>query len=138
MIRPTAIALTFSFLLTSCAGVLDMDSPASTSGSGAVAAPPLIVDGYGNPAPELSQPQYLAWSAETETREWHGAVTQRDCKRLEKALKDKGLDIKLVDMQSTGNPNLPVACIFEGADADPNANRFPDERSQNRDESEYP
>jgi hypothetical protein len=78
------------------------------------------------------------WSPEQETREWHGALTQKDCKRVEKALKDKGLEVDLVDMEATGNPQMPWACIFEGKDADPNAARFPDERSENRDESEYP
>jgi|GEM_PF-6707066 len=140
--RNTAIAL--CFLLTSCAGVLDLDSASPTSG-GARMAPPLIVDGAGNPAPELSQSQALpvtlsamAWSAATETREWHGAVTRSDCDRLEKALKDQGLDIRLVDRKPTGDPNLPVACIFDGKDADPNAARFPDRRYEFADESQYP
>jgi hypothetical protein len=142
--KPTAIALSISFLLTSCAGVLDLDSLSTTSG-GARMAPPLIVDGAGNLAPELSQSQVspvppgaMAWSPAEETREWHGAVSQKDCDRVEKALKDKGLDVDLVDIEATGNPQMPWACIFDGQDADPDAARFPDERSENRDESEYP
>jgi hypothetical protein len=138
------VAATLSMLISSCAGVLDLDSQNPTSRG--VVVPPAMIDGYGNPVvPEASQPQastlpssVVLWSAAEEDREWHGAVSRSDCDRLEKALRDKGLDVQLVDRQPTGDSNLPWACIFDGKDADPNADRFRDERSQGSNDSEYP
>jgi hypothetical protein len=134
------IPLSLSLIgLGGCAGL--MDEPSAGNGGGYIVPPvpmapaPSVVDGYGNPAPELSR---MEWNASEETREWHGAASRADCDRIEKALKDKGLDINLADRQPTGDPNLPWACIFEGKDADPNAARFQDRRYENRDESEYP
>jgi hypothetical protein len=143
-----SLVLPYSLLtLTGCGTVTTGDSIFDQGGRGAPMAPvpPPVIDGYGNPAPEL-QGQYqetptdqvMAWNASDETREWHGAVSRSDCDRIEKALQNKGLDIYLADRQPTGDPNLPWACIFEGNDADPSAPRFQDRRYENRDESQYP
>jgi hypothetical protein len=132
--------VTLSLLLVGLGGCALVDEPSAGNGGGYIVppapiapAPPSVIDGYGNPAPELNQ-----WNASEETREWHGAATERDCDRIEKALKDQGLDINLSEIQSTGDPKLPWACIFEGNDADPDAVRFQDRRYENRDESQYP
>jgi hypothetical protein len=144
MIKYLPMAIALAVGLTGCGGFI---GDSITDQGGAPAAPPLILDGYGNPAPELQQAQqatqetpksYMEWNSAEETREWHAAASRADCDRLEKALKEKGLDIRMVDRKSTGDPNLPWACIFEGNDADPNAVRFQDRRYENRDESEYP
>jgi hypothetical protein len=146
LVLPAAVSL---LALTGCGTVTTGDSIFDQGGGrGAPMAPvpPPVVDGYGNPAPELQQEQYpetlrdsvMEWNASEETREWHAAASRRDCDRIEQALKDQGLDIYLADRQPTGDPNLPWACIFEGKDADPNAPRFQDRRYENRDESQYP
>jgi hypothetical protein len=134
------IPLSLSLGLVGCAGLID--EPGARNGGGYIVPPapvapaqPSMIDGYGNPAPELSR---MEWNASEETREWHAAVSRKDCDRIEQALKDKGLDIYLADRQPTGDPKLPWACIFEGKDADPNASRFQDRRYENRDESQYP
>jgi hypothetical protein len=140
--RTILFFIPLSLSLIGLGGCGVMDEPSARNGGGYIVPPaPIapaqpnasVLDGYGNPAPELNQ-----WNASEETREWHGAVSRADCDRIEKALKAKGLDIYLSERKPTGDPNFPWACIFEGNDADPNAARFQDRRYENRDEAEYP
>ncbi|MBD1995279.1 hypothetical protein H6G00_01370 [Leptolyngbya sp. FACHB-541] len=60
----------------------------------------------------------------TETREWHAAASSADCNNIARRLKSQGLKVFLADRQRRNDPLLPIACIFEGQDADPNAERF--------------
>ena len=66
----------------------------------------------------------MNWEWQEETREWHCVVNPKDCYRILEALKAQGLDVELVAREDTGNPVLKVACIFDGPDADPNAERW--------------
>lgn len=43
---------------------------------------------------------------------------------MESRFQKEGLRIQLVDIVKTGDPILTVTCIFDGADADPHAERF--------------
>ncbi len=61
---------------------------------------------------------------EEPAQEVHGAVSPQGCKNLEKRLKQMGLSIRLVEAVNTGRRELPYDCIFEGEDADPQADRF--------------
>lgn len=61
---------------------------------------------------------------EEPVQEVHAAVSPQGCKALEKRLKQMGLRIRLVEAINTGMGDLPYDCIFEGADADPEADRF--------------
>jgi hypothetical protein len=131
-----SVGIAFLLLLGGCApgdSIFDENAP--------MVPPPILNNDQGiYPTPQYEETprSYMEWNASEETREWHGAASRSDCDRLEKALKDQGLDINLAERQPTGDPNLPWACIFEGKDADPNAARFQDRRYENRDESEYP
>lgn len=66
----------------------------------------------------------MPWQWREETREWHCAVSEKDCRRILKALQAQGLDVKLVGREKTGDPILAVACLFDGPDADPDADRW--------------
>lgn len=66
----------------------------------------------------------MTWNPIEEKREYHCATSINGCKRLLKALRDQGLDINLVDRVLTQDEMLKVACIFDGPDADPHANRW--------------
>ncbi len=59
-----------------------------------------------------------------EVREWHCATTEEACFEMEARFKKDGLRIHLVDTPLTADPILKVACIFDGADANPHAERF--------------
>jgi hypothetical protein len=64
------------------------------------------------------------WTSADEDREWHAATSLEQCDGIESALRDQGLDITLVDRQATSNSILRAACIFDGPDADPEAERW--------------
>jgi hypothetical protein len=68
---------------------------------------------------------------EEPVQEVHAAVNPEGCKALEKRLKKMGLAIDLVEAVNTGRRELPYDCIFEGEDADSQADRFssPHEKS---------
>lgn len=66
----------------------------------------------------------MPWSADEESREWHPATDTERCYQIEKGLQDMGLDVELVELAQTKNEILKVACIFDGPDADPNAERW--------------
>ncbi|MGK7926917.1 MAG: hypothetical protein AB4290_17025 [Spirulina sp.] len=66
----------------------------------------------------------MDWRPVLEDREWHCAASEEDCFKMEERFKQQGLDIRLVDIAETGDPVLRVACIFDGADADRQAERF--------------
>jgi len=57
-------------------------------------------------------------------QEVHAAVSPQGCKKLERRLKQMGLAIRLVEAVNMGRRELPYDCIFEGEDADPQADRF--------------
>jgi hypothetical protein len=64
------------------------------------------------------------WTPSGEDREWHAAVSKDRCDDIEATLQAQGLDIVLVDRELTGDDILKVACIFDGPDSDPEADRF--------------
>jgi hypothetical protein len=66
----------------------------------------------------------MAWNAEREEREWHPVTHSKRCFDIEKRLRDEGLDVKLVEYAKTTDGILKIACIFEGPDADPHAERW--------------
>lgn len=66
----------------------------------------------------------MSWEWQEETREWHCAVDRAACLDILKALRAQGLDVRLVDRQETGKEILRIACIFDGPDADPSAERW--------------
>ena len=66
----------------------------------------------------------MSWSAKQENREWHPATDTERCYEIEKGLQAMGLNIELVQMAQTENKILKVACIFDGPDSDPNAERW--------------
>ena len=74
------------------------------------------------------------WSPATEDREWHAAASDDHCLGMESQFRAQGLDIELVDTQDTGNSILPKACIFEGSDSDPEANRWPNNQGDDDDD----
>jgi len=47
-------------------------------------APPLIVDGYGNPAPELQQPLQMMQDPEQEQSEWDDPIIAADPEEAER------------------------------------------------------
>ncbi len=57
-------------------------------------------------------------------QEVHSATSPQSCRALEITLKRTGLRIDLVEIINTGKGDLPYDCIFEGPDADPEAERF--------------
>lgn len=61
-----------------------------------------------------------------ETREWHSATDEAGCLKIEQRLQANGLRVSLTEIQRQQNSTsaLPVVCIYEGADADPTAERF--------------
>lgn len=61
---------------------------------------------------------------EEPVQEVHAAVNPECCKALERSLKQMGLVIHLVEAVNTGTKDLLYDCIFEGEDADPQADRF--------------
>ena len=63
-------------------------------------------------------------SQEKPVQEVHSASSPQACKALERTLKKMGLRIRLVEIINTGEGDLPHDCIFEGPDADPEAERF--------------
>jgi hypothetical protein len=88
--------LILSLSLIGLVGCL-VEEPSAGNGGGYIVPPAPIgpgsnmVDGYGNPAPELQQgatTDRMEWKASEETREWHAAASRADCDRIEKALKD--------------------------------------------------
>ncbi|MBE9117930.1 hypothetical protein IQ249_18695 [Lusitaniella coriacea LEGE 07157] len=66
----------------------------------------------------------MEWKPTEETREWHCATTEEDCFEMENRFKKQGLRIRLVATPRTSDPILRIACIFDGADANPMAERF--------------
>jgi hypothetical protein len=64
------------------------------------------------------------WTSAGEDREWHPATSEAQCDVIEAALKAQGLDVTFVQPEDTGDNVLKVACIFDGPDADPNADRW--------------
>jgi hypothetical protein len=68
------------------------------------------------------------WVASEEAREWHAAIEADCCLVMEVKLRREGLDLKLVDTSETGDSVLTVACIFDGPDSDPAANRWSDDQ----------
>lgn len=66
----------------------------------------------------------MTWNPIDEVREWHCATNKKACVEMEERFKKEGLRIHLVDILETGDRNLKVACIFDGPDADPHAERF--------------
>lgn len=62
--------------------------------------------------------------SEEPVQEVHAAASPQGCKNLERRLKQMGLSIGLVEAVNTGRRELPYDCIFEGEDADPQADRF--------------
>jgi hypothetical protein len=66
----------------------------------------------------------MTWKAQDEEREWHPATSSDRCFDLEKRLRDEGIDVRLVGYARTTDNILKVACIFDGPDADPNAERW--------------
>jgi hypothetical protein len=66
----------------------------------------------------------MTWNPIEEKREYHCATSEKGCDRLLDALRAQGLDIELVDQAQTGDDLLRIACIFDGPDADPHANRW--------------
>lgn len=66
----------------------------------------------------------MKWQPTEEVREWHGATDEEDCFEMETRFKKQGLKIHLAATPETGDPVLKVACIFDGPDADPHAERF--------------
>lgn len=66
----------------------------------------------------------ITWNPLNETKEWHCAATREGCLNLEARFQQEGLKIHLVDMVKTNDAILKVACIFDGPDADPHAERF--------------
>ncbi len=64
------------------------------------------------------------WDPKTETREWHAATQESQCDVIEAALRAQGLDVTFVEPKELGDGLLKVACIFDGPDADPEANRW--------------
>jgi hypothetical protein len=66
----------------------------------------------------------MTWNPLDEVREWHCATTKEACFEMEARFQEEGLRIKLVNMEKSGDSILKVACIFDGTDADPSAERF--------------
>ena len=66
----------------------------------------------------------MTWNPLNEAREWHCAADEEACFEMEARFKKEGLRIHLVETPPTGDRVLQVACIFDGADSDPNAERF--------------
>jgi hypothetical protein len=64
------------------------------------------------------------WTSADEDRGWHAAVSKDRCDDIEATLQSQGLDVVLVDRELTGDDILKVACIFDGPDSDPEADRF--------------
>lgn len=64
------------------------------------------------------------WEPTEELREWHCATNEEACFEMEANFKKQGLRISLVAIPETDDPILKVACIFDGLDADVNAERF--------------
>lgn len=87
------------------------------------------------PAQPVAPPAVLQWNPSTESREWHAAASATHCKAMERLFQQQGLRIRLVERQRTNDPQLPIACIFDGPDADPSAERFP--AHQHREAPEY-
>ncbi|MEM9538169.1 MAG: hypothetical protein AAGA60_01515 [Cyanobacteria bacterium P01_E01_bin.42] len=66
----------------------------------------------------------MDWKPVSEVREWHCAANEEDYFKMEERFRQQGLDIRLVDIVETDDPILRVTCIFDGADADRQAERF--------------
>jgi len=129
---PMAIALALG--LNGCGGLV---GDSITDQGRTAAAPPLIVDGYGNPAPELQQAPVMPINNDDLSnvpgeREVHAAGSEEDCYKMLKRFKAEGRDLKLRVEFSTGE--LPVRCIFEGADAE--AEYYRDRRYEKPDAEE--
>lgn len=80
-------------------------------------APPLIVDGAGNPAPELQVRTNPDDYNESGVQETHAATTAEACREMARRYQKEGRKISLKDIRESGDPNLPYLCVFEGADA---------------------
>lgn len=66
----------------------------------------------------------MKWKPTAETREWHSATNEEACFEMEEKFKKQGLRMNLVATAEISDPVLKVACIFDGLDADPHAQRF--------------
>jgi hypothetical protein len=64
------------------------------------------------------------WNPLTEKREWHPATSEDGCDAIEARLQKMGYRVELIEAFNTGKGELRYACIFEGPDADPHAERF--------------
>jgi hypothetical protein len=117
-------------LVVGCALV---DEPSAGNGGGYIVPPaPIapghsnIVDGYGNPAPELQQQPSSEMPMQSNddeelynepgVREVHAAASRQDCYKMLERFQKEGRKLKL-KVKPTDNAELPYACIFEGADA---------------------
>lgn len=79
-------------------------------------------------------PQNNTFNPLTEDREWHPAVDVKGCQIIESRLQRMGLRIEVTEVQDTGDQVLSKACIYEGPDADPHANRW---QSHNETDKEW-
>ncbi|HIK33725.1 MAG TPA: hypothetical protein IGS31_20620 [Oscillatoriales cyanobacterium M4454_W2019_049] len=66
----------------------------------------------------------MTWNPLNEKREWHCAADEESYLDMEARFKKEGLKLNLVETPPTGDTVLKVVCIFDGEDANPNADRF--------------
>lgn len=64
------------------------------------------------------------WNPLTERREWHPATSEEGCEVIEGRLQGMGLRVELTRAVDTGKGILRFACVFEGPDATPHAERW--------------
>jgi hypothetical protein len=108
-----------------------VDEPSARNGGGYIVPPapiapaqPSVIDGYGNPAPELSQQptsQMPMQSNDDEyniagMREIHAAASEEDCYKMMERFRKEGRNLEL-RIRSRRQGDLPYSCIFEGPDA---------------------
>lgn len=85
-------------------------------------APPLIVDGAGNPAPELQQPMAATTNPDDKynepgVRESHFVSSEAECYKMAQKFRQDGRKLELKRTARSGNVQMPFLCVFEGEDA---------------------
>jgi hypothetical protein len=136
MMKCLPLAITLAWGLVGCGAGLYGDS-ITDQGRAPIVPVPNVVDGYGNPAPELQPTPVMPINSNDSSnvpgqREVHAAASEADCYKMLRRFQAEGRDLKLRVEFGTGK--LPVRCIFEGPDAE--AEYYRDRRYEKPDTEE--